>query len=74
MNISGLLDKLMRRETLSIDEASSAMGAMMSGEATNMSPQTIAAGVNHFGISCCPAEAGLYTRCPAEARRYVRRS
>ena len=34
MNISGLLDKLMRRETLSIDEASSAMGAIMSGEAT----------------------------------------
>jgi anthranilate phosphoribosyltransferase len=34
MNISGLLDKLMRRETLSVDEAAEAMGAIMSGEAT----------------------------------------
>ena len=34
MNISGLLEKLMRRETLSVDEAAEAMGAIMSGEAT----------------------------------------
>ena len=34
MNISGLLEKLMRRENLSVDEAASAMGAIMSGEAT----------------------------------------
>src|SRR5687767_9496590 len=34
MNISGLLEKLMRRETLSVDEAAAAMGAIMSGDAT----------------------------------------
>ena len=34
MNIPGLLDKLMRRETLSVDEAADAMGAIMGGEAT----------------------------------------
>jgi anthranilate phosphoribosyltransferase len=34
MNISGLLEKLIRRETLSVDEAAEAMGAIMSGEAT----------------------------------------
>ena len=34
MNISGLLEKLMRRETLSVDEAAEAMSAIMSGDAT----------------------------------------
>ena len=34
MNISGLLEKLMRRENLSVDEASEAMGTIMSGEVT----------------------------------------
>ena len=34
MNISVVLEKLMRRETLSVDEAAEAMGAIMSGEAT----------------------------------------
>jgi anthranilate phosphoribosyltransferase len=34
MNISVLLEKLMRRETLSVDEAAEAMDAIMSGEAT----------------------------------------
>jgi anthranilate phosphoribosyltransferase len=34
MNISGLLEKLMRRETLSVDEAADGMRAIMSGEAT----------------------------------------
>jgi anthranilate phosphoribosyltransferase len=34
MNISALLEKLMRRETLSVDEAAEAMGAIMSGDAT----------------------------------------
>jgi anthranilate phosphoribosyltransferase len=34
MKISVLLEKLMRRETLSVDEAAAAMGAIMSGEAT----------------------------------------
>lgn len=34
MNISGLLEKLMRRENLSTDEAAEAMGAIMSGSAT----------------------------------------
>ncbi len=34
MNISGLLEKLMRRENLSVDEAAEAMGAIMSGDAT----------------------------------------
>jgi anthranilate phosphoribosyltransferase len=34
MNISGLLEKLMRRENLTVDEAAEAMGAMMSGDAT----------------------------------------
>src|SRR5688572_23489923 len=40
MNISGLLEKLMRRETLSVDEAADAMSAIMSGDAT---PAQIAA-------------------------------
>lgn len=34
MNITGVLEKLMRRENLSVDEAAGAMGAIMSGEAT----------------------------------------
>ena len=34
MNISGLLEKLMRRENLSVDEAAEGMRAIMSGEAT----------------------------------------
>ena len=34
MNISGLLEKLMRRENLSVDEAAEVMGAIMSGGAT----------------------------------------
>ena len=34
MNISGLLEKLMRRENLSVDESAEAMAAIMSGEAT----------------------------------------
>jgi anthranilate phosphoribosyltransferase len=34
MNISGLLEKLMRRENLTVDEAAEAMGAIMSGDAT----------------------------------------
>jgi anthranilate phosphoribosyltransferase len=34
MSISGLLEKLMRRENLSTDEAAEAMGAIMSGAAT----------------------------------------
>jgi anthranilate phosphoribosyltransferase len=34
MNISGLLEKLMRRENLSTDEAADAMTAIMSGDAT----------------------------------------
>src|SRR5688500_13644723 len=34
MNISGLLEKLMLRENLSVDEASEAMAAIMSGDAT----------------------------------------
>src|SRR5687767_1678465 len=34
MNISGLLEKLTRRETLSVDEAAEGMGVIMSGEAT----------------------------------------
>ncbi len=34
MNISELLEKLMRRETLSVDEAAGAMAAIMSGNAT----------------------------------------
>ena len=34
MNIPGVLDKLMRRENLTVDEAAEAMRAIMSGEAT----------------------------------------
>jgi anthranilate phosphoribosyltransferase len=34
MKISALLEKLMRRENLSVDESAEAMGAIMSGEAT----------------------------------------
>jgi anthranilate phosphoribosyltransferase len=34
MDISGLLEKLMRRENLTVDEAAEAMGAIMSGDAT----------------------------------------
>ena len=40
MNIPGLLEKLMRRENLSVDESAEAMSAIMSGEAT---PAQIAA-------------------------------
>src|SRR5687767_1659359 len=40
MNISGLLEKLTRRETLSVDESAETMAAIMSGEAT---PAQIAA-------------------------------
>lgn len=34
MNISGLLEKLMRRENLTVDEAAEGMSAIMSGDAT----------------------------------------
>ena len=34
MNISGLLDKLMRRENLTVDEAAEGMSAIMSGDAS----------------------------------------
>src|SRR5918996_1461147 len=34
MNISGLLEKLMRRETLSVNESADAMSAIMSGQVT----------------------------------------
>jgi len=66
MNISGLLDKLMRRETLSIDEASSAMVVIMSGEATPAQVGALLVGLTMKGER--PAEiAGLARTMRANA-------
>jgi anthranilate phosphoribosyltransferase len=66
MNISGLLDKLMRRETLSLDEASDAMGAIMSGEATPAQVGALLVGLTMKGER--PAEiAGLAKTMRANA-------
>jgi anthranilate phosphoribosyltransferase len=66
MNISGLLEKLMRRETLSVDEAADAMGAMMSGEATPAQMGALLVGLTMKGER--PAEiVGLATAMLANA-------
>lgn len=66
MNISGLLEKLMRRETLSVDEAAEAMGAMMSGEATPAQIGALLVGLTMKGER--PAEiVGLATTMRANA-------
>lgn len=66
MNISGLLEKLMRRENLSTDEAASAMGAIMSGEATPAQIGALLVGLTMKGER--PAEiVGLATTMRANA-------
>jgi anthranilate phosphoribosyltransferase len=66
MNISGLLEKLMRRETLSVDEAADAMGAIMSGDATPAQIGALLVGLTMKGER--PAEiVGLATTMRANA-------
>jgi anthranilate phosphoribosyltransferase len=66
MNISGLLEKLMRRETLSVDEAAQAMGAIMSGDATPAQIGALLVGLTMKGER--PAEiVGLATTMRANA-------
>ncbi len=73
MTISGLLDKLVRRENLSVDEASDAMSAIMSGEATPAQISALLVGLTMKGER--PAEiVGLARTMRANAvplkRRY----
>jgi anthranilate phosphoribosyltransferase len=73
MKISAVLDKLVRRENLSIDEAADAMGAIMSGEATAAQISALLIGLTMKGER--PAEiVGLAKTMRANAvplkRRY----
>ena len=71
MNISGLLEKLMRRETLSVDEAADAMGAIMSGDATQAQIGALLVGLTMKGEQ--PAEiVGLARAMRANAIRLSR--
>src|SRR5688572_26238867 len=71
MNISGLLEKLMRRETLSVDEAAEAMGAIMSGEATPAQTAALLVGLTMKGER--PAEiVGLAKTMRAHAVKLSR--
>ena len=71
MNIAGLLEKLMRRENLSVEEAASAMGAIMSGEATAAQIGALLVGLTMKGER--PAEiAGLAKTMRANAVRLSR--
>jgi anthranilate phosphoribosyltransferase len=71
MNISGLLEKLMRRETLSVDEAADAMGAIMSGDATQAQIGALLVGLTMKGER--PAEiVGLAKAMRANAVRLSR--
>jgi anthranilate phosphoribosyltransferase len=66
MNISGLLEKLMRSETLSVDESAEAMGAIMSGDATPAQIGALLVGLTMKGER--PAEiVGLATTMRANA-------
>lgn len=68
MNISGLLEKLMRRETLSVDEAADAMDAIMSGDATQAQIGALLVGLTMKGER--PAEiVGLARAMRANAVR-----
>jgi anthranilate phosphoribosyltransferase len=73
MTISALLDKLVRRENLSVDEAAEAMGAIMNGEATAAQIAALLVGLTMKGER--PAEiVGLARTMRANAvplkRRY----
>ena len=66
--ISSLLDKVMRRENLSLDESAGAMAAMMSGEATPAQISALLVGLTMKGER--PAEiAGLARTMRANAVR-----
>jgi len=66
MKISGLLEKLMRRENLTVDEAAEAMGAIMSGDATPAQIGALLVGLTMKGER--PAEiVGLATTMRANA-------
>ena len=66
MKVSAVLDKLMRRENLSVDEAADAMGAIMSGEATAAQISALLIGLTMKGER--PAEiVGLATAMRANA-------
>jgi anthranilate phosphoribosyltransferase len=68
MIISGLLEKLMRRETLSVDEAADAMDAIMSGDATQAQIGALLVGLTMKGER--PAEiVGLARAMRANAVR-----
>ncbi len=72
MTISGLLEKLMRRETLSVDEAAAAMGAIMSGDATPAQIGALLVGLTMKGER--PAEiVGLATTMRANAVQLSKR-
>jgi anthranilate phosphoribosyltransferase len=72
MNISGLLEKLMRRETLSIDESAGAMSAIMSGDATPAQIGALLVGLTMKGER--PAEiVGLARTMRANAVRLTKR-
>ncbi len=66
MTISGLLEKLMRRENLTVDESAEAMGAIMSGQATPAQIGALLVGLTMKGER--PAEiVGLATTMRANA-------
>jgi anthranilate phosphoribosyltransferase len=72
MTISGLLEKLMRRETLSVDEAAEAMGSIMSGQATPAQIGALLVGLTMKGER--PAEiVGLATTMRANAVKLSKR-
>jgi anthranilate phosphoribosyltransferase len=66
MNFSGLLEKLMRRENLTVDEAAEGMGAIMSGDATPAQIAALLVGLTMKGER--PAEiVGLARKMRANA-------
>jgi anthranilate phosphoribosyltransferase len=50
VNISGLLEKLMRRENLSMSESADAMAAIMSGAATHAEIAALLMGLTMKGV------------------------
>ena len=58
-----LLDKVMRRENLSVDESAAAMSAMMSGEATPAQISALLVGLTMKGER--PAEICLLYTSPS---------
>jgi anthranilate phosphoribosyltransferase len=72
MNISGLLEKLMRRENLSVDESAEAMSAIMSGDATPAQIGALLVGLTMKGER--PAEiVGLARTMRANAVQLTRK-